>query len=52
MLEIASTGNTVPKCRKDLFPAIQGKEKGTTIIRADGDISVTNASGEKIFHVE
>ncbi len=35
------------------FPCqFKAKKKGTTIIRADGDISVTNASGEKNFHVE
>ena len=47
MLEIASTGNTVEVPKKTFSLQFKAKKKGTTIIRADGDISVTNASGEK-----
>ena len=47
MLEIASTGNTAEVPKKTFSLQFKAKKKGTTIIRADGDISVTNASGEK-----
>ena len=47
MLEIASTGNTTEVPKKTFSLQFKAKKKGTTVIRADGDISVTNASGEK-----
>ena len=47
MLEIASTGNTTEVPKKTFSLQFKAKKKGTTIIRADGDISVTNTSGEK-----
>lgn len=47
MLDIASTGNTTEVPKKTFSLQFKAKKKGTTVIRTDGDIAVTNASGEK-----